>query len=89
MSGKKSVGIMTSDDASSPANYRAGKGRRAKVSSRGLRRKIVSVFSELARIGDERPTSESAEILKPLPIGDWRVAAAERRVAIFNGSKGE
>lgn len=29
-----------------------------------------------------------AEILKPLPIGDWRVAAAERRVAMFNGAKG-
>lgn len=89
MSGRKSVGTMTSDDTSSPTGYRASKGRGSKVSSRGLRKRRISVFSELARIGKERPTSGSAEILKPLPIGDWRVAAAERRVAIFNGNKGE
>lgn len=89
MSGKKSSGTMTTDDVLSSAGYRATQGRGAKNSSRGVRRKMASVLSQLARIQDERPTSGPAEILKPLPIGDWRVAAAERRVAIFNGSKGE
>ncbi len=89
MSGKKSSGTISSDDMLLPAGSGVPKGRGTKVSSRGARRKILSVFSRLARIQDDRPAAGPSEILKPLPIGDWRVAAAERRVAIFNGNKGE
>jgi hypothetical protein len=89
MSGKKSIGIMPGENAPSRDGYGTMPRARGKASSRGVRRKIVSVFTRLARIQDERPSMGPSQILKPLPIGDWQVAAAERRVAIFNGNKGE
>lgn len=45
------------------------------------------MFSRLARMQDERPTRASSGIVKPLPIGDWRIDLAERRVAMFNRSR--
>jgi len=56
-------------------------------SSRASRRKVASLLAVLASIEDQKLAGR-AGVAKPLPIGDWRVANAERRVAIFNGSRG-
>lgn len=58
-----------------------------KVAARNLRRKVVSMFSRLASMQDDRPSRAASGIVKPLPIGDWRIDLAERRVAIFNRSR--
>ena len=57
------------------------------MSSRNLRRKVASVFSRLARMKDNQPARTASAIVKPLPIGDWRIDMAERRVAMFNRSR--
>ena len=62
-------------------------GREGKVTSRNLRRKVVSMFSRLARMQDKRSAPTASGIVKPLPIGDWRIDMAERRVAMFNRSR--
>lgn len=56
-------------------------------SSRASRRKMTSLLSLLASIEDKRLAGPATNV-RPLRIGDWRVADAERRVAIFNGIKG-
>jgi hypothetical protein len=67
---------------------KSGAGRTGgKVSSRNFRRKVASIFSRLAEMSEEQPARTASGVVKPLPIGDWRIDMAERRVAIFNRSR--
>jgi len=67
---------------------KSGVGRtEGKVSSRNLRRKVASIFSRLANMPDDRPARAGSTLVKRLPIGDWRIDMAERRVAMFNRSR--
>jgi hypothetical protein len=52
-----------------------------------LRRKVISIFSKLAQLPDGQSGRTTSGMVKPLPIGDWRIDLAERRVAMFNRSR--
>jgi len=62
-------------------------GGRTKGSPKSLRRKVISIFSKLAKMPDGQPARTTSGLVKPLPIGDWRIDLAERRVAMFNRSR--
>ncbi|HLX70841.1 MAG TPA: hypothetical protein VKV04_14525 [Verrucomicrobiae bacterium] len=48
---------------------------------------MASIFSRLANMPDDRPARAGSTLVKRLPIGDWRIDMAERRVAMFNRSR--
>jgi hypothetical protein len=68
-------------------NVKKSNGGRTKGSPRSLRRNVISIFSKLAQMPDGQPGHTTSGVVKPLPIGDWRIDLAERRVAIFNRSR--